>query len=72
MSHHLDLLLGQARRAECLKNDAALAHGVTHTRQIVARGNHLAAQNDEPEPTFRDIEAKANADARAIVRGMQP
>lgn len=50
----------------------APANGITHTRAILARGNHLAAQNDEPEPTFRDIEARANADARAIVRGLQP
>lgn len=41
-----------------------------------ATGNHLAAQNDEPEPItpepvkrFKDIEAEANEEARAIVRG---
>lgn len=50
----------------------ARSHGITHTRAILARGNHLAAQNDEAEPTFRDIEAQANADARAILRGHQP
>ena len=46
----------------------APAHGITHSTDAVRiAGNHLAADNDEPEPTFRDIEAQANEDARAIV-----
>jgi hypothetical protein len=39
--------------------------------RIKASGNHLAAQNDEPEPTFRSIEALANEEARQIVRGVK-
>ncbi len=36
----------------------------------VAGGNDLVAQNDEPEPrTFREIDAEANEEARAVVRG---
>jgi hypothetical protein len=40
----------------------------TPTRCIRATGNHLAAQNDEPEPiTFSQIHETAQADAREIV-----
>lgn len=45
MSRFLDSLLDRQRRAECARNDA-----VTSAREIRASGNHLAAQNDEPEP----------------------
>lgn len=33
-----------------------------------ATGNHLAAQNDEPERTFEQIKADGEADARAVLR----
>lgn len=41
----LDKLLDAGRLADIAKHDAAL----TPTRCIRASGNHLAAQNDEPE-----------------------
>ena len=45
------------------------AQGVPHIGICRATGNHRVAQNDEPEPrTFAEIEAEANAEARAIVR----
>lgn len=41
--------------------------------RIRATGNHLTAQNDEPEPrqprTFRVIHEEAQAEARNIVAG---
>lgn len=41
------------------------------TREVKVRPQYRAATNDEPEPTLREIEAQANAEARAIVRGVK-
>jgi hypothetical protein len=48
------------------------AYSITRTTEAQAKGNHLAAQNDEPEPkTFARIEDEENEAARAIVAGRQ-
>jgi hypothetical protein len=65
MSQLLSQLEGRSRRAECERNDRA--HGITHTRPIVAKGNHRVAANDEMELFF----AQCEADARDVVRGKQ-
>lgn len=63
MSAGLESLLGAERRAECDRNDKALStwhlkmaaaiaaeHPITPVAPIRAKGNHLVAAQDEPEP----------------------
>jgi hypothetical protein len=49
VSRQLESLLDRQRRADCAAND-----GITSAREIRAKGNHLVAQNDEPEPVIPD------------------
>jgi hypothetical protein len=45
---------------------------VRSARECRAKGNHLSAQNDEPEPkTFAAIEADATADARKAAEELE-
>lgn len=69
MSKPLESLAGCARREECARTDAM--YGITHTCPIMARGRHLSDAANEPN-TFRDVYEAAQADARAILRGVEP
>lgn len=57
----LESLIGRARHDACVAQDAAM--GVR-----VPLGNDRVASNDEPEPTWDDIRASAEAEVRAIMR----
>lgn len=87
MSTLLESLIGAARREECERNDRSEDFWRTLNEReaqrrvqkkpltpfvaIRATGNHRAAANDEPEPTFAAIHEAAQQDAQDILRGKQ-
>lgn len=76
MSHYLDSAACEdpQRREDLARSDAALIAGMFPLRRCRATGNHLAAQNDEPEPTEEDWalfdnERAANKGPKLAARG---